>query len=47
MLMAIILNTPFDVMIAMKSPRKDAQIIPSIEAEWRIEVGNTLYIFFI
>lgn len=38
----MILNTPFFVINAMKSPTKDAQIIPYIDAECKIEVGNTL-----
>jgi hypothetical protein len=33
MFIAIILKIPFEVMMAMKSPKNDAQIIPSIEAE--------------
>jgi hypothetical protein len=42
---AIILKTPFNVIIAIKSPRKLDHFMPSMEAECKIQVGNTLYIF--
>ena len=45
-LSAMILNTPDFVTIANRSPRKLAQISPSIDAEWRMVVGKMLYTLF-
>lgn len=47
MFKAIILKIPFNVIIAIKSPRKLDHFMPSTEAECRMEVGNTLYIFWL